>query len=351
MLFLEKWGGLNDKYMIFSRNIKMGMAFSGWDPVFANACYEVARRQIRDSIGTGESWSLLHLVRLVFRLNASDANEWFRRATEAQIKEGNDAASALQYIPPMAAQGDGVRADTAMMLLNGTLDTQPMEAKRLIEGWVVDGTLTLKDNAYGSGYYSDLFLRLAKNLAPLDPEGAGWVAARTPEYMRWRAQLYAASGILDPAARRKAYLAAVGGERESERLSRYDLCLELARRTSDTSLATEMRGKMIHDLSDTSRMFDGNVVSLVYQLGDILPDACRMRLEMEIWHVRELNPERADQLWLITSPLRAMAWLDPDRAVEIAESLGNPKSVAQGKYEIIRSLLTPSDRWRSLYPY
>ena len=364
----DTWG---DAPMRCFRHIGMGMAFSGRDPAFARSCYAAALQIVGDGVDADDLWALRQRMKLAFRLGADDADAadaLFARTVERTTKDFNwDGVLALTDALRFAAEGDGVRAakhvasvpeterEAAASAVLWTMATpQPTEAKRLLEGWIADGTIKPDGNHYADGESVQLFIRLAKSLSPIDAAGAAWVAAQTPPYVRWQSELYAASGVRGAAARQKAYRAAMGSDRIGEKLKAYAECVALARATDGTALVAEMRTQLLADLASSNGLLNGdageNAAALTHQLGDTMPDMCRMFLEMGMHQTLRFNPDSANQIWIVQMPLRAMAWIDLPRALQIADGLATPEAMAQGKREIVRALLTPPDKWRSLLP-
>ncbi|MBC8135064.1 MAG: hypothetical protein H8F28_04150, partial [Fibrella sp.] len=211
-----------------------------------------------------------------------------------------------------------------------------------------DGTIKAQ-----SGYdQRNTYPRLAKNVAPFDGDGAAWIARQAPENSRWQALLWAASAVKDPAARRKQYRDAVEGDREWEKAKRYADAIEVARLTGDPAIVAEMRTALAKSLTDGIGVFDGNATEnaarIALLLGDEMPDACRLLLEVAMYQTREMNPETENEFWLVRPAIAAMAWVDLTRALQIAESFQTPKAVADGKREIVRALTTPPDKWQVL---
>ncbi|MBC8135403.1 MAG: hypothetical protein H8F28_05870, partial [Fibrella sp.] len=189
----RKW---RDPWMVFFRSFDMGMAYATRDPAFATDCYETAKKEIGKGIPEDHAWSLLHLTKLAFRLRITDADSVFDRTVAAATKQFGDANTAKGEAIRFAAQGDGavmakrivelpkeMRGDTATAIIEAMVDLQPLEAKKLLEGWIADGTIKAQ-----SGYdQRNTYPRLAKNVAPFDGDGAAWIARQAPENSRWQA--------------------------------------------------------------------------------------------------------------------------------------------------------------------
>ncbi len=360
VLFEKERKNWSDPWMIFFRSVEVGMAFATRDPAFATDCYETAKKEIGKGIEEDHAWSLLHLTKLAFRLGTADADRLFTRTVEAATKQFGDANSARGEVIQFAAGGDGVRAakyiaglpketrrDVALRVIEAMLEAQPLEAKKLLEGWVNDGTIKGQNN-YLLGSIAPL---MAQKIAPFDAEGAAWVARLTPEDTRSRAMLWAASVIMDPSARMKKYREAVDSDRPWDMARRCADGIEVARHTGDTAFVAEMRSALAKSLT-TAGSFGGNeceiAARITFLTGDEMPDACRLLLEVSMHQTREMNPENENEIWLIRPALAAMAWIDLPRALQIAEELRTPKAVAEGKREIIRALMTPRDKWQTL---
>ncbi len=368
-VFLQKRGTWSDPAMIFFRHAEMGMVFSAQNPAFAQECYNVAAREIGREGGVGENavWPRLHLLRLAFRLRVPDADAQFDKTLEAANKQWDGTAYALPMVLEYAAGGDGTRAarhvmelpetgresGAAVNVLGAMADAQPGAALSLLKRWVADGTIKPGQNYEMGGSYPQTFTRLAKLLAKADPEGAAWVAAHTPKIYRWQSELYAASGLKNAAAREKAYRAALETERNyGDTPRRYAEAISVARTTGDTALVQAFTGEFAARVGKDISLFDGtpgaNVAAITFQIGDMEPALCRMLLEISLPQPGELSMDADSTVWRVAAIVRAMAWLDLPRALVIADGLGKPEEVAKAKAEIIRSLLTPPDKWRSL---
>ncbi|MBC8135347.1 MAG: hypothetical protein H8F28_05590, partial [Fibrella sp.] len=361
VLFEKERKNWRDPWMVFFRNFELGMAFAVRDPAFAADCYEIAKKEIGKGIAIDHVWSMLHLTKLAFRLRTADADQWFTRTVEVATKEFGDANTATGEAIRFAAQGDAIRAakrvrdlpkeareNTAVEIIGAIADEQPMEAKALLEGWIADGTV----KSQGGYDQRNMYPRLAKNVAPFDGDGAAWVARQAPENSRWQALIWAASGVKDPAVRQKQYREAVESDREWEKVKRYADVIEAARQTGDAVIVAEMRAALVKSLNDGVGVFDGNATENAARIsllvGDEMPDACRLLLEVAMHQAREMNPENENETWSIRPALAAMAWIDLPRALQIADGFKTPKAVAEGKREIIRALMTPRDKWQTL---
>ena len=362
-VYLKDQNTWQDPFMRYYRYIDMGMAFSARDPTFAHDCYTAAQALIGDGVDANDSWATTQHMRLAFRLNATEADTLFAHTVELTTNSFGNADAARLDAFRYAAEGDGMRAAQhlselsndkhekgALIILRSMADTQPLEASKLLKEWIADGTVKPGSETDADIYFADTYPRLVKALAPFDAEEAAWVAQQTPQRLRWQSELYVASVIQSPAARQKAYQSAVSDERGGDTLNRYAEVFDIARHTGDTNIVSKMRIALLKRMANDKNIYinGSSAAAITYTLGDTLPDICRMLLEMSLQQTREQNPDKTSEPWLVQSQMQAMTWLDLPRALEIADSLGKPESIAQAKYQIVRALLTPPNKWHSL---
>lgn len=354
----QKW---QDPWMVFFRSFDMAMTYAVRDPAFAKDCYDTAKSTIGKGIAEDHTWTLLHLTKMAFRLGTPDADQWFTRTVEAATKQYGEANVAKGEVIKFAAQGDGVRAskyvadlpkevreNVAVEVIGAMCELQPLEAKKLLDGWIANGTI----KSQGEYDQRNMYPRLAKSLAPFDAEGASWVAKQAPRNSRPQSMLWAASAIKDPTTRQKQYRELLENTSEWDRVQLFPYAIEAARQTGDAVIVAEIRSSLAKALIDNTGVFTGNAVENVAYItllvGEEMPDACRLMLEVAIQQTRDLNPDSENEIWGLRPAIAAMAWIDLPRALQLAESLHTPNAVADGKREIIRALLTPREKWQTL---
>ncbi|MBC8135065.1 MAG: carboxypeptidase regulatory-like domain-containing protein [Fibrella sp.] len=353
------------------RSSDMAEAFATKDPAFAAQCYALARKQLTSGIPEGWVYENMLVAKLAYRLNTPDVAEWEARAIELVTKsEGNDANKGIASVARQLAEGDGTRAAKLLSRLpkeqhgevaRSILDwmtsadsgNQTLAAKRLLDNWIADGTVKPGGDHWNQGGFDDILIRIAKKLAPTDPDAAYAAAKLCPENSRWEALLFAASGQKDATTRLKRYRDALTGAGGPGGLAvRYPLCLLLARRTGDTAFATEIHNALVKSVANDPEAFDGNAtrtsLRMALAAGQTAPDMCRFYIEAAMAQTRQYNPDGDNAFWMLRDSLRAMAMIAPDRALEIAGSIRDVKNQNEAKREIVRVLLTPRDKWYAL---
>lgn len=369
-LFVANVRGWASPWRTLWRSTDMTKAFAAKDPAFAVQCYDIARRQVASGIPEGWVYENMLVAKLAFLVNAPDVDTWEARAIELLTKEqGGNIGKGIASAAAQLAEGDGTRAAKLLKrlpkekrtevagnilesMVRSKTEAQTLAANRLLDNWIADGTFNIASDEWKQGRYISSLNGIVKTLARTDPEAAYKLAKSSPEYNRWEALLYAASGQTNPAIRTKRYREALAVGQGPSTTARYPLCLILAKRTGDAALAAEMQAALIRSVASDVAIFDGNSIQTAQRLtlavGQTAPDMCRFFIEATIAQMRQLNPDDEGEYWNIRNALQAMAMVAPGRAVEIANSLHDPKNQFRGKCEIARVLLTPREKWAAL---
>lgn len=363
----KKW---TNPYQVFWRSVEMATLFTAKDPTFADACYEMAKKQISSGIPEDALWETLALSKLAYYRNAPDADFWEKRAITLTTKEsgGNDMAG-LAWAAREIATGDGIRtaklldrvsadkrSEVAIGILTGmtageitpsTGDStiQPLQAGKLWEKWFSDGTIKKDYDRWRYGDSGRIAVQIAKATAQSDPDAAYRIAQQASQNERWIALLYAASGQKDSTVRVRRYREAVDDDRTGYgKISHYAEAAYVAGRTGDAAFVAEMRKALAKSLVGGFDTFSGNPVENAFRItlvfGNDSPDMCRFYIESALREARQNNPEVSDEVWLYKPAIQAMALIDLPRALEITRSFRDAKDQAQGKRDIIRTLLT-----------
>lgn len=197
---------------------------------------------------------------------------------------------------------------------------------------------------------------LAVSIAPQDPKLARTLIGETGESWGRPTALAALGHKLERAGKREEALAAL---REAAKGTSYnpDEAARIAwlAGRSDAELGRELKQKLIESVQKPDEDFDFHggvsVAPYVFYFGSEDAAAGRLLLEAE-WEQRQSAPKtaaRGDDYQLAaakTRLARAMAPLDPARALEMAQSLGREGQSSRLRAQILADALLPADERR-----
>ncbi|MBC7808669.1 MAG: hypothetical protein H7145_21250, partial [Akkermansiaceae bacterium] len=211
---------------------------------------------------------------------------------------------------------------------------QPIEARRLLEadkvpegesGWI-------RGRAVAA---------VVKATVAFDPEAAHRLALTAPPGFRLEALAHAAGGIKhDPALRAKRFAAATTGNPGYERTGVLLVVAAIADETAP-DVARTLRQELREAVSSKSDSFGGGGAPLARVLLPEVPGLCRRVLELGMKDQRRINPGHADDYGMLRRELRALALLDPDRALQLAGELKQKDATFRMKTDLVLLLLTP----------